>query len=184
MQVLIHRMNQTAHISLQKPAISKSARQNRPGRLNFGTARLLLPQSFCQSSVAAVSVRGFLRPGAARRKGLFRQIPYFFAALSGARPTPPKIPRNQMNTSLFRPAAVKAFGRPPDTGAPRSSANRRGVGNRLATLTISRHDNRNFNPVANPFCQGVCGLTREYLKLCVWRSAHAVKTGHLLNRSG
>ena len=25
---------------------------------------------------------------------------------------------------------------------------------------------------------------REYLKLCVWRSAHAVKTGHLLNRSG
>ena len=27
-------------------------------------------------------------------------------------------------------------------------------------------------------------LTREYLKLCVWRSAHAVKTGHLLNRSG
>ena len=24
----------------------------------------------------------------------------------------------------------------------------------------------------------------EYLKLCVWRSAHAVKTGHLLNRSG
>ena len=59
MQVLIHRMNQTAHISLQKPAISKSARQNRPGRLNFGAARLLLPQSFCQSSVAAVSVRGF-----------------------------------------------------------------------------------------------------------------------------
>ena len=26
--------------------------------------------------------------------------------------------------------------------------------------------------------------TGEYLKLCVWRSAHAVKTGHLLNRSG
>ena len=24
----------------------------------------------------------------------------------------------------------------------------------------------------------------EYLKLCVWRSGHAVKTGHLLNRSG
>ena len=33
---------------------------------------------------------------------------------------------------------------------------------------------------------GVCLQvpTREYLKLCVWRSAHAVKTGHLLNRSG
>ena len=27
-------------------------------------------------------------------------------------------------------------------------------------------------------------LVWEYLKLCVWRSAHAVKTGHLLNRSG
>ena len=25
---------------------------------------------------------------------------------------------------------------------------------------------------------------REYPKLCVWRSAHAVETGHLLNRSG
>ena len=27
-------------------------------------------------------------------------------------------------------------------------------------------------------------MEREYLKLCVWRSAHAVKTGHLLNLSG
>ena len=35
-------------------------------------------------------------------------------------------------------------------------------------------------------CFGLGGvlIDREYLKLCVWRSAHAVKTGHLLNRSG
>ena len=31
---------------------------------------------------------------------------------------------------------------------------------------------------------GILQTGREYLKLCVWRSAHAVKTGHLLNRSG
>ncbi|MFT7596881.1 MAG: hypothetical protein ACI8R4_004223, partial [Paracoccaceae bacterium] len=30
----------------------------------------------------------------------------------------------------------------------------------------------------------ICNSIGEYPKLCVWGLAHAVKTGHLLNRSG
>jgi len=47
MQDLIHRMNQTAHISLQSPAISKSGETKiRLERLFLGAARLILISVF------------------------------------------------------------------------------------------------------------------------------------------
>jgi hypothetical protein len=74
MQMLIHRMDQTAHISLQLPAISKSGETKSTECALSSLARPASSASvFSRSGIVAVSVSGYLRMPPDLRKGFFRE---------------------------------------------------------------------------------------------------------------
>ncbi len=75
MKRLIHRMNQTAHISLQKPTISNSG-ETKPTDAPYSLARppAWFHKFFAVTAFDAAPVRGYLRPGPTLRKGFFGEI--------------------------------------------------------------------------------------------------------------